>query len=134
MTINDVLGNTVGETIAKARSIKKLSQQKVANFLDVSRPAIANYERDANKPTYDNVVKLSDILNIPEQYFFDSAYKSIERITTDEIKSNPTKYSNSIMSSQPKDIQELINNYQILSEEDRNYFLIEIIEKAKENL
>ncbi|BCD61726.1 repressor LexA [Nitratiruptor phage NrS-5] len=62
-----------GEIIRRAREKKGLSQEELAKILGVSRVAITNYELEKNPPTYENVKKLSEILDIPEQFLFDKS-------------------------------------------------------------
>ncbi len=54
--------NEFGEKLKKARKQQKLSQQELANLLEVSRVAITNYELGRNNPSFENISKLSKIL------------------------------------------------------------------------
>jgi len=54
----------IGEKIKEARSIKKMTQQELADLLHVSRSAISNWESERNYPDLDTLVQLSDILGI----------------------------------------------------------------------
>lgn len=53
---------TFGTKIRFARKKLNMSQDDLANKLEVSRVAISNYETDKNTPTYENIKKLSKIL------------------------------------------------------------------------
>ncbi len=83
-----------GEVIRKAREAKGLSQSELAEMIGVNRVAITNYELEKNAPTYENVKKLSQILNIPEQDLFDPTKK--ELIAREELHKNPKKYANEL--------------------------------------
>ena len=50
--------NEFGEKLKKARKQQKLSQQELANLLEVSRVAITNYELGRNNPSFENISKL----------------------------------------------------------------------------
>ncbi|PHO10307.1 hypothetical protein CPG37_04475 [Malaciobacter canalis] len=54
--------DSFGEKLKAARKKQKLSQQQLANLMEVSRVAITNYELNKNTPTYENINKLSKIL------------------------------------------------------------------------
>lgn len=53
---------TFGEKLKIARKKKNLTQDLLAKLIGVSRVAITNYEKGNNEPTYENVKKLSTIL------------------------------------------------------------------------
>ena len=54
--------------IKELRSQKKISQQKLADLLGVSRSAVSMWEIDASQPDNDTLLKLSEILNISVDY------------------------------------------------------------------
>lgn len=55
---------SIGKKIKEARSIKKITQQELADLLHVSRSAISNWESERNYPDLDIIVQLSNILEI----------------------------------------------------------------------
>jgi len=54
----------IGERIKEARKNKKITQQELAQQLNISRSAISNWEVGRNYPDLDLIVQLSDILDI----------------------------------------------------------------------
>ncbi len=54
--------NEFGEKLKAARKKQKLSQQQLADMMEVTRVAITNYELGRNNPSFENVAKLSQIL------------------------------------------------------------------------
>lgn len=56
--------SSFGEKLKLARKQKKISQEALAKLVGVSRVAITNYETNKNTPTYENIKKLSLILNM----------------------------------------------------------------------
>ena len=56
--------NQLGENIAKFRKAKGLSQEKVAEVLEVSRQAVTKWERNISRPGSDNLIKLADTLGV----------------------------------------------------------------------
>ena len=55
---------TFGEKLTKARKEAGLTQEKLAEQLDVSFQAVSTWERDENLPDTDHLVRLSRVLNI----------------------------------------------------------------------
>lgn len=56
--------NQLGENIAKFRKAKGLSQEKVAEVLEVSRQAVTKWESNISKPSSENLIKLADTLGV----------------------------------------------------------------------
>lgn len=55
---------TLGERIYCMRKEKGLSQEQIANELEVSRQSISKWELDQTTPEIDNLIKLSEIFNV----------------------------------------------------------------------
>jgi transcriptional regulator with XRE-family HTH domain len=72
---------SVGNRIKKLRKAKKLSQDKLAKLIGVSRGAVANYEVDMTEPKYENYKRLSDVLGVSISYL-----KTGEEKNNDKIK------------------------------------------------
>lgn len=56
---------TYGTIIKKAREDLRLTQERLAEQLDVSRQAVSKWEADLSRPTREKLDKLSEILDIP---------------------------------------------------------------------
>lgn len=56
---------TLGEKLKKYRSSKGLSQEKVAELLDVSRQAVTKWENNQTTPSVDNLIALSSLYDVP---------------------------------------------------------------------
>lgn len=54
----------IGSTIYKLRTAKNLSQEELAERLDVSRQSVSKWETDASVPDLDKLVKLSEIFGV----------------------------------------------------------------------
>lgn len=54
----------IGSTIYKLRTAKNLSQEELAERLDVSRQSVSKWENDASVPDLDKLVKLSEIFEV----------------------------------------------------------------------
>jgi transcriptional regulator with XRE-family HTH domain len=57
---------SLGQKIAKARKVKGLSQTALAKLVGVSQSAVSAYENDTNEPAYSVMLKIADVLGIPE--------------------------------------------------------------------
>ena len=55
---------TLGERLQKLRKEKGLSQDQLAEALNVSRQAVSKWERDEAVPEIDKVIKLSEIFSV----------------------------------------------------------------------
>lgn len=74
---------SIGTNIKGIREDKKLTQEQVADALDVSFQAVSSWERDEYKPDLDNLIKLAEIFDV-----------SISAIA--EEKKNPFKTKDAI--------------------------------------
>ncbi len=58
----------IGDKIAKARKTQNLTQEQLADLLNVSRQAVSRWESDLAYPETENLVRLSEILQINCDY------------------------------------------------------------------
>lgn len=76
----------LNEKLYELRRKKHLSQEQLAQELDLSRQAISKWEKGDNKPDLDNLKKLADIFNVKIEYLIDDE-------ATDEEVTVPTQNS-----------------------------------------
>ena len=55
---------TVGQRIAKCRKQKNLSQEYIAEQLDVSRQAVSKWENDLTEPDTGNLIQLAKVFGV----------------------------------------------------------------------
>ena len=55
---------TIGERLLKLRKEKNLSQEELANILDVSRQTVSKWETDQSVPDFDKIVPLCEVFGI----------------------------------------------------------------------
>lgn len=55
---------TLGETIKDLRKRNNMSQEQLAEKLDVSRQNVSLWEKDSTRPTIENIITLSDIFSV----------------------------------------------------------------------
>ena len=63
---------TLGERIKLCRQSKGMSQEKVAEFVGVSRQAVTKWEANLSAPSTDNLFKLAEILGTTVDLLLDS--------------------------------------------------------------
>ncbi len=66
--------DTVGERIRILRNKKKLTQQNLANQINVSSQVISNWERGYTSPDYDDITKLADALEATADYLLGRSF------------------------------------------------------------
>ena len=65
---------TIGEKIAELRNLKNISQEELAEKLDVSRQSVSKWEMDQSIPQLDKALKICDCFNV-----------SLDELLRDEI-------------------------------------------------
>lgn len=59
---------SIGDTIIQLRKQHNLSQSELADKINVSRTIIGNYERNANMPSIEVIVKMAKVFNVTVDY------------------------------------------------------------------
>ena len=59
---------TIGERIAKCRKEKNLSQEYIADLLEVSRQAVSKWETDITEPDTKNLIQLAKVFGVSVEY------------------------------------------------------------------
>ncbi|MBQ8814564.1 MAG: helix-turn-helix transcriptional regulator [Lachnospiraceae bacterium] len=59
---------TIGKRISRLRKEKRLSQEYLAEQLDVSRQAVSKWENDLSSPDTGNLIQLSSLLGVSVEY------------------------------------------------------------------
>lgn len=72
---------SLGEFIAKRRKHMRLTQEKLAEMMHVSKSAVAKWETDGGIPDRDNLKNLAEVLNIT----VDDLYRIINSQNADRV-------------------------------------------------
>lgn len=72
----------IGQNIARIRKEKGLSQADVAQYLDVSRQAVAKWERNITGPNSYNLVELAKLFDVKVDALLESKEEKILPIKT----------------------------------------------------
>lgn len=75
----------IGERIAELRKQKNLSQQELANKLNVSNKTISKWERGNGTPDVDTLIKLSKVFNISLDEFINDNSKNEKPKNTGDV-------------------------------------------------
>ena len=72
--------NNLGERLFKLRRDKKLSQEEVAEKLNVTRQTISKWETDQSVPDFDKIVPLCELYGItPNELFIELKEKETSK-------------------------------------------------------
>jgi transcriptional regulator with XRE-family HTH domain len=75
--------NQLGEKIAHYRKERGLSQEKVAEYMGVSRQAVTKWESNLSRPSSDNLIKLAKLFEISVDVLLDN--EKMEDSTDEKI-------------------------------------------------
>ena len=136
-----------GERIRQGRILRGLSQEQLAKQLDITRQAISNCEKNNINLNINNLLKMSEALELPLSFFYKSPVddneqiiffrsKDIPKKTRDQLKEEINVFDKEIVRYFENYIQfptiNLPNLKEILGEEVCNYKNETIIKACKE--
>lgn len=65
-----------GANLKEIRKSKKLTQKKLAEKINVTESTICRYEANTLTPSYEGLISLAAVLNVPIEYLFSSDRKN----------------------------------------------------------
>jgi transcriptional regulator with XRE-family HTH domain len=91
-----VTSKEIGEAIKRRRRELGISQERLAEMLNVSYQQVQRYESGANKLNVENIQVIADLLSVPLMFFFSAEFSStiaepVQDYTTQDEK-NLLKY------------------------------------------
>ena len=78
---------TIGERLLKLRKERNLSQEELANVLDVSRQTISKWETDQSVPDFDKIIPLCEYFGITSDELL-TGNSNIKEAKKENVKSN----------------------------------------------
>lgn len=78
---------TIGERLLKLRKEKNISQEELANVLDVSRQTVSKWETDQTTPDFDKIIPLCEYFGITSDELL-TGNQNIKEAKQDNVKSN----------------------------------------------
>lgn len=86
--------NNIGKTIKKYREDRNITQDKLAEELNVTRQAVSNWENSKTQPDIDTIFKLSQLFNVSvEEIIYGERRNTVTNVTniTNQIVDNTAK-------------------------------------------
>lgn len=116
----------IGEKLVQLRKEKKRTQQEVADYLGVTRPAYTAYEKDSRNPDYETLKKIATYFNVTTDYLLgNSDIKNPEEITYAGIKNE--EYA--ALTPYQKEVMDFFMNSESLSFHDKPENLLDALEE-----
>lgn len=69
-----------GKKIQFLRKENRMSQERLAEKINVSRQAVSKWEQGISVPDTDNIVQLSKFFQVPIEYLLIDEYDSVEQV------------------------------------------------------
>ncbi|MEH7361002.1 helix-turn-helix transcriptional regulator [Priestia aryabhattai] len=79
----------LGEQLQKLREEKKMSREDLAGEMNVSRQAVYKWENNKGYPDIENLIKLSELYNVPLDELIKGDQKFQKKIAIDEEEEEP---------------------------------------------
>jgi transcriptional regulator with XRE-family HTH domain len=109
------------DRLTYARKKKNYTQQRIADYLGITRPAYTAYERGSRQPDYDTLSKLSELLEVSIDYLLTG--KEQENTTAEmwkELLDPKTQVFFKDLQEAPEEkIEELIRFWEFIKERDK---------------
>lgn len=74
------------ERLRQLRKQAGLSQQELADKMQVTKQTISQYERNVRKPDYDTILVFCDLFNVSADYLLGKADVTIRLLNSDELE------------------------------------------------
>lgn len=74
------------ERLRQLRKQAGLSQQELADKMQVTKQTISQYERNVRKPDYDTILFFCDLFNVSADYLLGKADVTIRLLNSDELE------------------------------------------------
>lgn len=127
----------ISKILRKLRENSGLTQQQVAETLNIDRSTYAYYETGKTTPDINTIIKLAKIFNVSYTEIFEdedkSFYSKVSDISTedDNILLKYGRKNNQQIYDLSKEEQKIIIAYRLLPKEKQNKILEEIYNQAK---
>lgn len=85
---------TFKERLKELRTQRKLSQQELADKINLTKQTISQYERGVREPDYENLSALCDVFNVSTDYMLGKDDVTMRLLDADGIKAIDAYYTN----------------------------------------
>ena len=69
----------IGKRLKKARELKEMTQQEVANETDIARTTLSKIENDIYEPSIEQLRKLIELYNVNANWILDVGIKNDDK-------------------------------------------------------
>ena len=118
---------TLGEKIKELRINKGISQEKLAENLNVSRSSIAKWETNGGIPEISNLILIADFFDVSLDVLFDNAKESNITAVESVIDCNETEYFGKYYDIELTGWNDGVYDVLIVNEDDKFLFYIKRI-------
>ncbi len=100
---------SLGQKIRASRKACGMTQEQLADLLNISRVTVSSWENDENSPTVENIVLISHALSVTIDYLLSDIALASDLLHKKTNKSDPNKFFITLFNSLDKyDQQEII--------------------------
>ena len=75
--------NELGNNIARYRKEKGISQEKLAEYMEISRQAVTKWESGTSKPSTENLLKLSELFGVEVEHLLSADIEKTKKTVAD---------------------------------------------------
>lgn len=107
------------EKLKALRQKNNMSQEYVAQQMNVARSTIAGYETKNRQPSHEKLVAFSDLFHVPVDYLLDGTYS--DSISLDEARTDSLAARNLLLRYyhlSPRSQENLLNHLHLLELQD----------------
>ncbi|MBT2603783.1 helix-turn-helix transcriptional regulator [Bacillus sp. ISL-53] len=111
----------LSDRLISERKRKNYTQQRVADYLGLTRPAYTAYERGTRQPDYDTLKKLSDLYDVSLDFLItgNEHSKSPDEMWQEFLDPKTQIFFKDLQSAPEEKIEELIRFWEFIKERDK---------------
>ncbi|KAA0956673.1 helix-turn-helix domain-containing protein [Planococcus sp. ANT_H30] len=122
------------KTLQQLRKSKKLTQDELANRLNINRGTYANYERGHRQPDFDTLIKIADYFDVSTDYLLgrDTKNQQTEQVSLfpfDKIGVDQDEYNN--LSSYQQEVLDWAINEDALFFKNKSDNVLDMLERLE---
>lgn len=117
----------LAQRLKELRFEHKITQQEMASKLGISRSTLAGYESENKQPSYDILLKISNVFNISTDYLLGSSNNTL---SDSNIESSSVIISDEDLLSSPEE-KRLLKAYRALGDDSKIIALSKLLEMER---
>ncbi len=124
----------IGKKIKELRQLKKMTQNDLADKLNISFQQIQKYEKGKSRISFAQIIELSKYMGVPLVSFIDQITANSMGMADSAQQANISQTTENIPPSKDTNIEELINIYRSLDTPQEQKDLIRLVKTLADNL